>query len=176
MKITLVLHNIRSTYNVGAILRTAEGLGIDEVVMSGYTPRYNDPNLLPHLRERLNHQIAKSALGAEELVSQKLIDDLPGWLEQQKVAGAQILGLENNLSAEEGQRKIELGHLANILSSRRHLVLILGEEVNGIPPEIRAPCDYFLEIPMYGRKESFNVSVAAGIAMWELKKSTKTFS
>lgn len=176
MKITLVLHNIRSTYNVGAILRTAEGLGIDEVVMSGYTPRYNDSNLLPHLRERLNHQIAKSALGAEELVSQKLIDDLPGWLEQQKVAGAQILGLENNLDAEEEQRKVELNHLANILSSREHLILILGEEVNGIPPEIRALCDYFLEIPMYGRKESFNVSVAAGIAMWELKKSTKTFS
>lgn len=176
MKITLVLHNIRSTYNVGAIIRTVEGLGIDKVALSGYTPKYNDPNLLPHLREKLNHQIAKSALGAEELVSQELVDDLLNWLKQQKAAGAQILGLENNLNAEEEQRKVELSHVADILSFGEDLVLILGEEVNGIPPEIRALCDYFLEIPMYGRKESFNVSVAAGIAMWELKKSAKTLS
>lgn len=174
MKITLVLHNIRSTYNVGAILRTAEGFGIDAVVLSGYTPRYNDPNLLPHLREKLNHQIAKSALGAEELVSQKPIDDLPGWLEEQKAAGAQVLGLENNLDAKDEQRKVELGNTEHHTNAQlKHLLLILGEEVNGIPPEIRALCDYFLEIPMYGRKESFNVSVAAGIAMWELSKLRK---
>lgn len=169
MKITLVLHNIRSTYNVGAILRTAEGFGIDGAVLSGYTPRYDDPNLLPHLREKLNHQIAKSALGAEELVPQKLIDDLPSWLEQQKADGWKIIGLENNLSPEEEARKLILGSQVNA----EKVMLVLGEEVNGIPPEIRALCDYFLEIPMYGHKESFNVSVAAGIAMWELSKVRK---
>ena len=72
-QIVVVLHNIRSTYNVGAILRTAEGLGIEKVVYSGYTPRYNDPELLPHLRTKLDHQIAKSALGAEELVKQEIL-------------------------------------------------------------------------------------------------------
>lgn len=109
MQITLVLHNIRSTYNVGAILRTADGLGIDEIVYSGYTPRYNDPSLLPHLREKLNHQISKSAIGAEEFVPQSHTDNLESWLEQQKTAGKIIFGLENNLEPDETERKITLG-------------------------------------------------------------------
>lgn len=169
MQITLVLHNIRSTYNVGSILRTADGLGIDEIVYSGYTPRYNDPSLLPHLREKLNHQISKSAIGAEEFVPQSHTDNLESWLEQQKTAGKIIFGLENNLEPDETERKITLGE-NDILDSltEKDLILILGEEVAGIPPEIRKKCDYFLEIPMYGRKESFNVSIATAIALWEL--------
>ena len=68
MEIVLVLHNIRSCYNVGAILRTAEGLGVNKVVLSGYTPKVHDPELLPHLRAKLDKEIHKTALGAEELV------------------------------------------------------------------------------------------------------------
>lgn len=165
MKIQLVLHNIRSVYNVGAILRTAEGLGVERVVFSGYTPRYNDQNLLPHLREKLNRQITKAALGAEEMVSQLAVDDLPSWLEEQKVAGWTIIGLENNLAPEEEARKLILGRPVRL----EKIVLVLGEEVNGIPAEVRAKCDYFLEILMFGRKESFNVSVATGIAVWGLQ-------
>lgn len=167
MKIQLVLHNIRSVYNVGAILRTAEGLGVERAVFSGYTPRYADASLLPHLREKLNHQIAKAALGAEEMVPQLAVDDLPGWLEQQKAEGWTIIGLENNLAPEEEAKKLILG---NSVPTEK-AVLVLGEEVNGIPAEIRAQCDYFLEIPMFGRKESFNVSVATGIAVWGLQNS-----
>lgn len=167
MKIQLVLHNIRSAYNVGAILRTAEGLGVEWAMFSGYTPRYDDKNLLPHLRDKLNRQIAKAALGAEEMVSQLAVDDLPVWLEQQKADSWEIIGLENNLSPEEDARKLILGeHL-----DAEKVVLVLGEEVNGIPAEIRAKCNYFLEIPMFGRKESFNVSVATGIAVWALQNS-----
>lgn len=173
MKITLVLHNIRSTYNVGAILRTAEGLGIDRTVYSGYTPRFDDQNLLPHLREKLNHQIAKSAIGAEEFVPQMAIDDPRKWLGQQKTQGDIILGLENNLEPAENKRRIVLGTADGTkdwAGLDRDLVLILGEEVAGIPAEIRKFCDYFLEIPMRGKKESFNVSIAAAIALWELVK------
>lgn len=168
MEITLVLHNIRSTYNVGAILRTAEGLGIGAVVYSGYTPRYNDAKLLPHLRTKLNHQIAKSALGAEEMVQQKMVDDLVGWLEDERAADKTIIGLENNLAPEEVPKKLILGEK---LPEMREVVLVLGEEVSGIPPEIRERLDYFLEIPMSGRKESFNVSVATAIALWGLLHS-----
>lgn len=82
MKINLVLHNIRSTYNVGAILRTAEGLGITSVITSGWTPSYDDKDLLPHLRAKLDHQIAKSALGAERMVPQEKVEGLPNWLEK----------------------------------------------------------------------------------------------
>ena len=64
----LVLDDIRSCYNVGAILRTAEGLGVPEVVLSGYTPRVHDEKLLPHLRDKLDREIHKTALGAEDLL------------------------------------------------------------------------------------------------------------
>lgn len=166
MKLILVLHNIRSVYNVGAILRTAEGLGVDEVAFSGYTPRYDDQKLLPHLRAKLDRQIEKSALGAEKMVKQASVDDLAQWLEAKKVEGVTIVGLENNLDSEESARRILLNDAEQLRDSS--VVLILGEEVNGIPREIREACQYFLEIPMKGRKESFNVSVAAGIAMWGL--------
>ncbi len=163
----LVLHNIRSVYNVGAILRTAEGLGVEQVIFSGYTPYYDNPSLLPHLREKLNHQISKSALGAETMVPSLAAPNLPEWLDQQT---ALIIGLENNLNPEEEPRKIILGsETAQNTLKNRELVLILGEEVAGIPPEIRQKVDFFLEIPMHGRKESFNVSVATAIALWGLQ-------
>lgn len=167
-EVILVLHNIRSTYNVGAILRTGEGLGIAKAVYSGYTPRYDDTRLLPHLREKLNRQITKAALGAEELVPQEGVENLNAWIGKQRGNGYRVVGLENNLAPEEQGRKVVLDGRA--LDFGPKVVLVLGEEVHGIPSEIRANMDYFLEIPMHGRKESFNVSVAAGIAMFELAK------
>lgn len=172
MNISLVLHNIRSTYNVGAILRTAEGLGISEVILSGVTPRYDDLAVLPHLREKLNRQIAKSALGAEEMVKNVLIDDLLGWLKKQD---AIIVGLENNLGESEMQRRLVAGtsNTDKMIDSWRdkNVILLLGEEVNGIPTDLRTQMDYFLEFPMRGCKESFNVSVATGMALWELTRN-----
>lgn len=135
-----------------------------EVVFSGYTPRYDDPKLLPHLREKLNRQIEKSALGAEKMVQQVGVDNLAAWLEQRKADGWTIIGLENNLEGDEAKRKIMLNEFEN--KDLEKVILILGEEVHGIPPEVRQECDWFLEIPMKGRKESFNVSVATGIAVW----------
>ncbi len=199
-EIIIILHNIRSVYNVGAILRTAEGLGISEAIFSGYTPRYEDASLLPHLREKLNHQIAKSALGAEKLVPQRHIDDLPAYLSTLRQAGWLIAGLENNLAPGELPRRRILGR-DRIFSAQTaekspkpsrvpsepltvssktpltsptsatpaHLALLLGEEVHGIPPALRSELDFFLEIPMSGQKESFNVSVATAIALWALQ-------
>lgn len=163
-----MLNNIRSTYNVGAILRTAEGLGVSRVIYAGYTPRYNDNSLLPHLRAKLNRQIERSAVGAENMVAQEAVADLADWLEKQKAAGWTIIGLENNLAPIEQKRRLILGSKAEQELVAENVVLVLGEEVNGIPTEIRTKMDYFLEIPMAGRKESFNVSVATGIALWEL--------
>lgn len=175
MKLILVLHNIRSTYNVGAILRTAEGLGVEKVVYSGYTPRYQDPQVLPHLREKLSRQIAKAALGAEKIVPQELLAEnsplcLTKWLECATMEGYAVVGLENNLSGTEQERRILLGKTQNLDLSEK-VILILGEEVGGIPEPVREQCRYFLEIPMCGQKESFNVSVATGIAVWGLQNS-----
>lgn len=166
MILRLVLHNIRSIYNVGAILRTTEGLGVSEVVFSGYTPRYDDQRMLPHLREKLNRQIEKSALGAEKMVAQESVEDLPEWLRQAREEGWTVVGLENNLAPEEEMRKVMLGEQ----DFGERVILVPGEEVNGIPAEVRKECKYFLEIPMRGRKESFNVSVATGMALWGLMK------
>ncbi len=172
MKITLVLHNLRSVYNVGAILRTAEGLGVERVVYAGYTPRFADARLLPHLREKLNRQISKAALGAEQLVRQTAVEDLPAWLSKERARGVRVLGLENNLAPTEQARVRQLGsaELATGLRSAEQVILVLGEEVAGIPTEVRAECELFIEIPMQGRKESFNVSVATGIALWGLEQ------
>ena len=164
MKIVLVLDNIRSTYNVGAILRTAEGFGVLEVVLSGYTPRVHDVNLLPHLREKLDHEIHKTALGAEDLLRIYSSDDIILDLEKYKKQGYQILGLENNI-----QGTVLLGSEKLKEKLGEKVVLILGEEVKGISETLREEIDLFIEIPMKGKKESFNVSVATGIAVYALK-------
>jgi len=170
MKLTVVLHNIRSVYNVGAILRTCEGFGVEEVAYAGYTPRYEDTALLPHLRAKLNRQIEKSALGAEKLLKQvdlgKTESELLVWLDKAAADGYVLAGLENNLTEAEKSRQIILGEKP--MDWGEKMVLVLGEEVHGIPEQVREKLQHFLEIPMRGRKESFNVSVATGIALFAL--------
>lgn len=171
MKLWLVLDNIRSTYNVGAILRTAEGFGVDKVVLSGYTPRVHDANLLPHLRDKLDREIHKTALGAEDMLeiysSDDIISDISKWREQ----GWQIIGLENNIE-NVPIYALNDPKLKDMLTDK--IVLILGEEVNGIDYSLHELINLFVEIPMKGQKESFNVSVAAGIALYGLMSQEKT--
>ena len=159
----MVLHNIRSTYNVGAILRTAEGFGLKRVVLSGYTPRVHDINLLPHLREKLDLEIHKTALGAEDMLEIYASDDILSLLKKYHDDGWQIVGLENNIT-DVPLYKLGSPELKRALFSK--VILVLGEEVNGIDYSLYDIIDLFVEIPMKGKKESFNVSVAAGIAMY----------
>ncbi len=84
--------------------------------------------------------------------------------------GYAIVGLENNLSDDEKPKQRILGENSDF---GEKIVLILGEEVEGIPAEIRGKVGYFVEIPMSGQKESFNVSVATGIALWALKNNAR---
>lgn len=165
MEITVVLHNIRSTYNVGAILRTAEGFGVKRVVLSGYTPRVHDANLLPHLRAKLDKEIHKTALGAEDMLDVYSSGDIFSTLNDLRAQGWQLVGLENNLT---DSRLISLNSQALKSKLTDKVVLILGEEVHGIENSLREIMDVFVEIPMRGQKESFNVSVAAGIAMYAI--------
>lgn len=158
------MHNIRSTYNVGAILRTCEGFGVSSVVLSGITPRVNDERVLPHLREKLNKQIHKTALSAEEMVKIESADDAFSVVSRYKNEGYRIVGLENNISDKRLHNIRDIS--GEILGDK--VVLVLGEEVNGIEEKLREVMDIFLEIPMVGRKESFNVSVATGVALFAL--------
>lgn len=157
-EIIVVAHNIRSTHNVGAIFRTAEGFGIKKIILSGYSPypKLEKDSRLPHIAAKLHAQIHKTALGAEEIVPFEY-QEAPN-LTGLKESGYRIVGLEqaeNSISLPDYQKS-------------EKIVLILGEEVHGIPPEILAHCEDILEIPMKGQKESFNVSVAAGIALYQL--------
>ena len=164
MKLILVLDNIRSCYNVGAILRSAEGFSVSQVILSGYTPRVHDPELLPHLRDKLDREIHKTALGAENMLDIYSCDDIKTGLVKLKSEGWQIAGLENNIDKKTyllGSKELE-----EKLSDR--VVLVLGEEVKGIDYSLHDIIDLFVEIPMRGQKESFNVSVAAGIALYGL--------
>ena len=170
MDLILVLDNIRSTHNVGSILRTADGLGVTKVVFSGYTPRVDDIRELPHLREKLNKQIAKTALGAERYVDNYAVDDIKAELSRLKDAGYVVAGLENNLDTNKTILQMipkNFSLIRSVLQSK--IVLVLGEEVEGIEKSLYDMIDVFLEIPMAGRKESFNVSVATGIACYVLK-------
>ena len=166
-EIIIILHNIRSTYNVGSILRTADGFGVNEVIYSGYTPTplpYS--KLLPHLADKLSDQIHKTALGAEQNLKSSTTDDIERTLNDLKNTGFQIIGLENNLSGK-------IIHLINNPETKTHLkdkvAILLGEEVLGIPKELHSLVDLFLEIPMYGEKESFNVSIATAILLFYLR-------
>ncbi len=150
---------------MGAILRSCEGFGVSKVVLSGVTPRVHDNSLLPHLREKLDKQIHKTALGAEDMLDIYASDDIFSTISEYKSKGWKIVGLENNIQDE---RLISLGdkNLNEKLGDK--VVLVLGEEVHGIDQKLYDLIDIFVEIPMKGKKESFNVSVAAGIALYAL--------
>lgn len=157
--IVVIAHNIRSTHNVGAIFRTCEGLGISRIILSGYTPypTLPDDTRLPHLSRKITEQIHKTALNAEALVSFTYADQPP--LAELKQQGYAVVGLEQD------DRSI----LLSDYQPPQKIALLLGEEVEGITSELRAKCDALIELPMFGKKESFNVSVATGMALYGLR-------
>lgn len=156
--IIVIAHNIRSTHNVGAIFRTAEGFGVSRIILSGYTPAPSHPGdkRLPHIAEKLTKQIHKTALGAETMVPFSY-EETPNFDELHQ-RGYRIAALEQ----DETSIALPRYH------SPEKIALLLGEEVNGIEPELLQHCDDIIEIPMTGQKESFNVSVATGIALYHL--------
>lgn len=156
--IIVIAHNIRSTHNVGAIFRTSEGFGISKIILSGYSPYPSidhDPRL-PHIHRKLTDQIHKTALGAETMVPFEH-QTTPN-LHSLREAGYRIVGLEQDT------RSVMLPEYI----APHKIALLLGEEVEGIDNELRMLCDDLIEIPMRGDKESFNVSVATGIALYAL--------
>lgn len=150
----LIAHNIRSLFNVGSIFRTADAFGVTKIYLTGYTPT---PAEFKH-----KVKISKTALGAEEFVPWehkispvKLIKELK--LKHRKI---NIVALENNV-------KIKTIKLPKF-KPKFPLVLILGEEVGGVDKSILKLCDKIVEIPMFGQKESLNVSVAFGVAAYQI--------
>jgi 23S rRNA (guanosine2251-2'-O)-methyltransferase len=160
-QLVLIAHNLRSAHNVGSLLRTCEGLGVDQVFLTGYTPYplAAKDGRLPHLAQKTDKQIAKTSLGAEKLVKWQQSPDIETVLAELHQAGFEIAALE------QAPASIKLPGFR----APDKLAIIVGREVEGLEPEILAGCDQILEIPMFGRKESFNVVQAAAMALYHCR-------
>jgi tRNA G18 (ribose-2'-O)-methylase SpoU len=151
-QIYLLLHDIRSTHNVGAILRTADAVGVSKVFISGHTPAPIDRF------GRARQDIVKASLGAEKIVAWENIDSPKVLIKKLKKENFQIVGLEQD------KRSIDYKKI----TKKENMLIILGNEVDGIEKGILGLCDEIAEIPMFGKKESLNVSVATGILLYQL--------
>lgn len=159
--IVLIGHNLRSTHNVGSLLRTAEGLGVAKVYLTGYTPHpaYPGDTRMPHIANKLHKQIDKTALGAQDMISWEYHEDINTVIASLKKAGYTVAAVE------QADDAVSLPDF----TAPDNVALLVGREVEGIEPEVLAQCDVALEIPMFGRKESFNVVQAAAMALYHCR-------
>lgn len=151
----LILHDIRSTQNVGAILRTCDAVGINKVYFSGITPAPIDRF------GRKRSDVSKSALGAEDSVEWEVAENVFDLIKDFKSCGFQIVALEQN------SRAIDYKNVNEKFPNDKR-VIVVGNEVDGVSKEILDLCDVIAEIPMLGEKESLNVSVAFGVFIFRL--------
>lgn len=152
----LILDNIRSVENTGSIFRTAEGLGVEKIIIVGTTPAPVDRF------GRKRRDFSKVALGAEELVGYEVCKSISTKLKELKEEGYKIIALEQHANSTE---------LSNLDTSKlTNFALVVGNEVDGVSQEALALADMVVEIPMRGEKESLNVSVATGIALFQLSQ------
>lgn len=143
----MVLDNIRSVHNVGSVLRTADAMRIEAVYMCGITA--TPPSAEMH----------KTALGAEDSVAWRYYNDTLQAVSELKAAGYVVLAVE------QVEGSLKLG--AFKFDPSKRYALVMGNEVKGVRQDVVDACDQALEIPQYGTKHSMNVSVTAGIVMWE---------
>ena len=148
----LILENIRSTHNVGSIFRTADSVGISKIYLAGYTPSPIDRF------GRKRKDIAKSALGAEESVEWESVEDAKEIVGKLKKDGFQTISLEQSDNSVD-YKNIEV---------KEKMVVVLGNEVDGVSEGVLKESDVVAEIPMKGEKESLNVSVATGVFLFRL--------
>lgn len=148
----IILPDIRSSYNVGSIFRTADTAGVSKIFLVGYTPCPLDKFKRP------NKEIAKTALGAEKTVSWEHVDDIFSLLERLKKEKFQIIAIEQSENSVD-YKKINL---------KENTAFLFGSEVGGVSKEVLEKCHIIAEIPMWGEKESLNVSVVVGISIFRI--------
>lgn len=151
MEFCVILNNIRSLYNVGSVFRTADGFGFKKIYLCGFTPAPD--------AGRQKSQIHKTALGAEEFIEWEKSGQTGKLLDLLKKQGFYIVGLELDKKAVNISK-------FKIKNDQKKIALVVGNEVKGISKSILKKCDKIVQIPMLGKKESLNVSVAFGIAAY----------
>jgi tRNA G18 (ribose-2'-O)-methylase SpoU len=154
LPVSILLHDVRSMYNVGAFFRTADGAGLERLLLSGITAR--PPK----------NEISKTALGAEDRVAWEAIDDLPGTLSKLRKDGFEIAAIETSNRAVD---------IFDWLPSFPVCVMF-GHEVDGIPANLLDACDTHVRIPMLGLKHSLNVASAGAIVMYELLRKYRALT
>ncbi len=160
-KIVLIAHNLRSCNNIGSLLRTADGLAVNGVYLTGYTPYpiLKDDKRLPHIRNRVSRKIEKTSLGAESSVDWQQNSDINDVLAKLRHEGYRITALE------QSNKSVSLEKY----KSPTKIALIVGREVEGIEDDVLGEVDDIISIPMLGSKESFNVVQAAAIATYRFR-------
>jgi 23S rRNA (guanosine2251-2'-O)-methyltransferase len=160
-QIILIIHNVRSAHNVGSLLRTADGLGVEKVIISGYSPypESKSDSRLPHLAAKTHRLIQKTALGAETAVVWEHVAKLEARLEQLKSEGYTLAALEQTVAAIDLNEYVPPDKIG----------LLVGSEIGGVEPALLNITDIHLQIPMFGSKESFNVAVAGAMALYRLR-------
>lgn len=159
--IVLLAHNLRSSHNVGSLLRTAEGLGAQKVILSGYTPHGAVPGdrRLPHEVAKVAAHIEKTALGADKALAWEYHHNILPVIAHLKKQGYAVAALEQTADS----RELPSYH------PPQKIAIVVGREVEGIEQEVLDACDVCLEIPMFGKKESFNVVQAAAMALYHCR-------
>ena len=150
--VAVLIHDIRSTHNVGSIFRTSDAVGVGKIYISGYSPspldKYNRPR----------KDIAKVALGAEKTIPWEYMSEPYSIIKKLKKDGFEIVGLEQSEKSIDYKK----------YKFTKPILFIVGNEVTGIDKKILSLCDKIIEIPMLGDKESLNVSVAFGVSLFRI--------
>ena len=146
--VIVVLENIRSAYNVGSVLRTADAFLLESIYTTGYTAHP------PH------KQISKTALGADETVSNRHFSTAAEAIAELKAGGYKVLAVE------QAENSYQLHQYQ--ITDRDKLAVVFGNEVKGLSPSLSGACDSLVQIPMHGKKESLNVAVAGGIILFSV--------
>jgi tRNA G18 (ribose-2'-O)-methylase SpoU len=154
MKVSLVLDNLRSVYNVGSIFRTANAVGVQHIVLCGTTPTPLDT------KGNRRKDFAKVALGAEDTISWEYVESTVLALQKLKESGVYCIAIE--------QSETSIDYKEVNIDGRENVAFIVGPEVAGMSDEVLAQADVIAEIPMLGTKESLNVTIATGIALYRI--------
>lgn len=150
----LILPNIRSAVNVGAIFRTADAVGVDKIYLVGVTPRPTDKF------DRVQKDIAKSALGAEKWIPWEYQENLSILINKLKKDGYMVVAIEQDKKSIDYRK----------FKTSKNTAFILGPEVEGLDKKVLNKCEKIIQIPMHGKKESLNISVACGVALFRVMK------
>ena len=150
IQLEALLDNVRSAWNVGSVFRTADGLGVGKLYLCGITPTPD------------NEAVRKTSLGSEESVAWEYSRNALELAKRLKVEGVKLIALEQD------PRAAPITQL--VISDSRFSILVLGNEITGVDPDLLDICDQIVQIPMRGQKRSFNVEVAFAIAAYSLAK------